>query len=228
MKYPENNFKNLNNKNNFKIPISILVVIINQDFEVLLMRRVLDDLVQNNLKNIKNIKKIQDLNLNKEQGFTKNFSSDFELKNQPELWQSVTGSLDDLHESLFTAARREVFEETGLKMPEFFYTLEEFMDLPKIEKINLKNNTNFCVDLQQSSAYKISDLWQHRYAPTDLYNTEHQFLLYYRDAKNIALSPTEHDQYCWLPWQTAAKQCFSPSNQQAISYIFEKILNFID
>ena len=31
-------------------------------------------------------------------------------------WQSVTGSLDDLNESLRAAAEREVFEETGIQV----------------------------------------------------------------------------------------------------------------
>jgi dATP pyrophosphohydrolase len=32
----------------------------------------------------------------------------------------------------------------------------------------------------------------------------------------VTLSPREHLQYAWLPWQVAAERCFSPSNREAI------------
>jgi dATP pyrophosphohydrolase len=32
----------------------------------------------------------------------------------------------------------------------------------------------------------------------------------------VVLSPREHLQYAWLPWQEAAERCFSWSNVQAI------------
>jgi len=32
----------------------------------------------------------------------------------------------------------------------------------------------------------------------------------------ITLAEREHLQYQWLPWRSAADQCFSPSNAEAI------------
>jgi dATP pyrophosphohydrolase len=32
----------------------------------------------------------------------------------------------------------------------------------------------------------------------------------------VVLSPREHTEAQWLPWQAAAEQCFSPSNAEAI------------
>jgi dATP pyrophosphohydrolase len=33
---------------------------------------------------------------------------------------------------------------------------------------------------------------------------------------DVVLSPQEHTEWVWLPWQAAADQCFSPSNAEAI------------
>jgi dihydroneopterin triphosphate diphosphatase len=35
----------------------------------------------------------------------------------------------------------------------------------------------------------------------------------------VVLSPREHLQAVWLPWQAAADRCFSPSNAEAVLHL---------
>ena len=136
----------------FKIPVSVLVVIHTPDLQVLLMERA----------------------------------------DAPDFWQSVTGS-QNTSETLQATAIREVYEETGLDVMRF--TLRDWA---------IENR------------YEIYARWRHRYAPGTTHNTEHVFGLCLPAVQAITLSPREHIQYAWLPWQTAAEQCFSPSNAAAI------------
>jgi dATP pyrophosphohydrolase len=114
-----------------------------------------------------------------------------ERVDRPGSWQSVTGSLERTDEPLPQAARREVFEETG------------------IADGRLR-------DWQQSTVYEIWPIWRHRYGAGVTHNTEHAFGLTVGAAAPVVLSPTEHRAWCWLPWREAAARCFSPSNAQAI------------
>ncbi|NBX98835.1 MAG: dihydroneopterin triphosphate diphosphatase, partial [Burkholderiaceae bacterium] len=59
-------------------------------------------------------------------------------------WQSVTGSLDDLNESLRAAAEREVFEETGIQVAAL--------------------NPTALQDMHHQVEYEIYPQWRHRYA----------------------------------------------------------------
>lgn len=120
-------------------------------------------------------------------------------------WQSVTGSKDTLDEPLHETAAREVQEETGIVV----------CDAPE-------QASNHCVpranlrDWHLSNIYEIYPVWRHRYAPGVIKNTEHVFsLLVPRDIA-ITLSPREHINYLWLPYQEAADRCFSPSNAEAV------------
>lgn len=136
----------------FKIPVSVLVVIHTPDLQVLLMERA----------------------------------------DAPGFWQSVTGS-QDAGETLEQTAIREVREETGLDAT--------------------------CFDLRDwtiETRYEIYQRWRHRYAEGITHNSEHVFGLRLPSVQTITLSPREHLHYAWLPWQTAAEQCFSPSNAEAI------------
>ena len=139
----------------FKIPISVLVVIHTPDLQVLLMERA----------------------------------------DAPGFWQSVTGSQDP-GETLDQTANREVREETGLDATRF--TLRAW----EIE-----------------TRYEIYPRWRHRYAAEVTHNSEHVFGLCLPEVQAITLAPREHLQYVWLPWQTAAQQCFSPSNAAAIQLL---------
>ncbi len=136
----------------FKLPVSVLVVIYTPDLQVLLMERA----------------------------------------DAPGFWQSVTGS-QHAGETLQTTAIREVFEETGLDATRF--TLRDWA---------IENR------------YEIYPRWRHRYAEGVTQNTEHVFGLCLPEVQAMTLSPREHLQYAWWPWQTAAEQCFSPSNAAAI------------
>lgn len=115
-------------------------------------------------------------------------------------WQSVTGSLDAPDEDLAQAAAREVFEETGIVVDQLPHGA-------------LRN-------LQHQIQYEIYPAWRSRYAPGVTRNTEHWFSLEVPDEIQVRLAPREHVAFQWLPYQEAAKQCFSPSNGEAILKLF--------
>jgi dATP pyrophosphohydrolase len=110
-------------------------------------------------------------------------------------WQSVTGSLDALDESLELAATRELFEETGIVADGATIVLR---------------------DWGVSNIYDIYPTWRHRYAPGVTLNTEHVFSVCVPREIPITLSPREHVAHAWLPLLDAADRCFSASNAEAI------------
>jgi len=110
-------------------------------------------------------------------------------------WQSVTGSKDHLEESWQETAVREVHEETGIDACHPSCRLQ---------------------DWQLENVYDIYPAWRWRYAPEVSRNTERVFGLCVPQRFSVVLSPQEHTDAQWLPWQAAADQCFSPSNAEAI------------
>lgn len=122
-----------------------------------------------------------------------------ERADHPGYWQSVTGSRDG-DETLRDTAIREVLEETGLDATRYVLT-----------------------DWQQQNVYEIYETWRHRYAPGITHNTEHVFGLQLPQPLPVQLSPREHLDYQWLPWQQAADKVFSPSNRAAILQLPEKV-----
>ena len=115
-----------------------------------------------------------------------------------EFWQSVTGSKDELAETLAQTAVREVAEETG---------------------IACAPGTALHTGLRDWGLQNIYDIyprWQHRFAPGVTRNTEHVFGLCVPDGTPVVLNPREHTAWRWLPWLEAADACFSPSNAEAI------------
>ena len=110
-------------------------------------------------------------------------------------WQSVTGSKDHPEESWLDTAIREVQEETGIDACHPICHLQ---------------------DWQLENVYDIYPAWRWRYAPEVSRNTERVFGLRVPEKMPITLSPTEHTEWQWQPWQAAADQCFSPSNAEAI------------
>lgn len=115
-----------------------------------------------------------------------------ERADAPGYWQSVTGSQDP-GETLVQTARREVMEETGLDAGQY----------------DLK-------DWRHQYEFEIFERWRQRYAPGVTHNTEHVFSLRLPEPLPVQLSPREHLNYRWLPWQEAAEKCFSWSNADAI------------
>ena len=123
-----------------------------------------------------------------------------ERADRDSFWQSVTGSLDALDENLPLAAAREVFEETGIA----------------VDRLPAGSLTNMHYQIE----YEIYPNWRFRYAPGITRNTEHWFALEVPDNIEITLAPREHVAYQWLPFEEAAKKCFSPSNGEAILKLF--------
>ena len=123
-----------------------------------------------------------------------------ERADRNQFWQSVTGSLDAPDEALAQAASREVFEETGISVE----------TLPSGALQNMHHQIE----------YEIYPAWRFRYAPGVTRHTEHWFSLKVPDNVQIQLAPREHVAYQWLPYRDAAKQCFSPSNGEAILKLF--------
>ena len=115
-------------------------------------------------------------------------------------WQSVTGSLDTPDEDLAQAATREVYEETGIVVHQ----------LPHGALRNMYHQIE----------YEIYPSWRFRYAPGVTRNIEHWFSLEVPDDIQVQLAPREHVAFQWLPYQEAAKKCFSPSNGEAILKLF--------
>ena len=110
-------------------------------------------------------------------------------------WQSVTGSKDHPHEPWAETAIREVWEETG---------------------IDARQPDCYLHDWELENQYDIYPAWRWRYAPEVCRNTERVFGLRVPQKLPITLSPAEHTDWQWQPWQAAADQCFSPSNAEAI------------
>lgn len=123
-----------------------------------------------------------------------------ERADHPGYWQSVTGSRATPEEPLAETCRREVREETGLDTG--CYAL---------------------CDWHHENRFEIYRHWRQRYAPGVTHNLEHVFGLRLPRAQAVHLSPREHLQFEWLPWEQAAGRCFSWSNAQAIRALPQRI-----
>lgn len=110
----------------------------------------------------------------------------------PDFWQSVTGSLET-GESVHQAALRELKEELAIDVAG--------------EQLNL-------VDCQRHVEYDIFPRLRHRYAPGTLRNTEHWFYLALPHERLVYLS--EHLSCRWLEAAPAASLTKSWSNRAAI------------
>lgn len=114
-------------------------------------------------------------------------------KDDPNFWQSVTGTMEENETPLMTAYR-EVEEETGL---------------------SFSGGNNTIVDCNTVRQYHIRPEWQHRYAPEHTVNTEHAFCV--EIDKEATLTLTEHLAFEWLSKPDAISKAWSPSNQEAIA-----------
>ncbi len=107
-------------------------------------------------------------------------------------WQSMTGSLKWEESNPWDAARRELYEETGLK------------------------STEGLRDLQHRSRYPILPAWRQCYALEVQENTEHAFALELPAEILISVNPAEHVEYGWFPFEEAAEKVFSWTNREVI------------
>lgn len=108
-----------------------------------------------------------------------------------DFWQSVTGSLDpdETHEQ---AARRELFEETGLG-----------------DDGLLRYSGNV-------RTFIIDPRWRHRYAPGVTENTEYEYRYRVPVRCDIDLDREEHAAFEWLPVRRAAELVWSWTNREAL------------
>ena len=110
----------------------------------------------------------------------------------PDFWQSVTGSLLWEETEPRQAAARELQEETGLRATE-----------------GLR-------DLQLTYRYPILPKWRHRYAPEVRENTEHAFALELSAEILITVNSAEHAGYGWFTFDEAAGKVASWTNREVI------------
>lgn len=111
-------------------------------------------------------------------------------KDDPDFWQSVTGSLEP-NEKPYETACREIKEETGFDVKQ-----------------------NGLQDLSHSIIFEIFPHFRHRYAPNVTHCKEHWFKMVL-DEEYMPLL-TEHTEFRWLSPNEAAKLTKSWSNSQAI------------
>ena len=110
--------------------------------------------------------------------------------NGKDMWQSVTGSVND-GESVDDAAKREVYEETGL-------------------------NTDNIINCNKKYIFEIYEMWRYKYDDNVTHNTEHVFLLELEKKEDIVIDKEEHVSYEWTSRVKAAEKVFSHTNRQAI------------
>ena len=110
--------------------------------------------------------------------------------NDKNMWQSVTGSVNS-GEKIEEAAKREVFEETGL-------------------------NADNIVNCNKKYIFEIYEMWRYKYEDNVTHNTEHVFTLELEKKEDILIDKNEHISYEWLSRVKAAEKVFSHTNRQAI------------
>ncbi|MEN0627716.1 dihydroneopterin triphosphate diphosphatase [Phytobacter ursingii] len=113
-------------------------------------------------------------------------------RDDPDFWQSVTGSLEE-GESASQAAAREVKEEVAIDVA--------------TEQLAL-------IDCQRTVEFEIFEHLRHRYAPGVVRNTESWFCLALPHERSVVF--TEHLAYRWVDAPQAAALTKSWSNRQAI------------
>ncbi|EBQ9863677.1 dihydroneopterin triphosphate diphosphatase [Salmonella enterica subsp. enterica] len=113
-------------------------------------------------------------------------------RDDPDFWQSVTGSIEE-GETALQAAVREVKEEVTIDVA--------------AEQLTL-------IDCQRTVEFEIFSHLRHRYAPGVMHNTEFWFWLALPHERQVIF--TEHLTYQWLDAPDAAALTKSWSNRQAI------------
>lgn len=117
-------------------------------------------------------------------------------KDDPEFWQSVTGTIETDELPIETAIR-EVHEETGIDI------MHQGFDM---------------VDTRVVNQFEIRPEWRFKYPPGEYVNTEYVFTVCVKSDLPVVL--TEHIEYIWLSPEKAMEQVWSQSNRDAIERHF--------
>ena len=113
-------------------------------------------------------------------------------RNQPfEFWQSVTGNLEP-GESHPAAARRELYEETGLS------------DQGELRYAGI------------SRQFAIDPRWINRFPPGAVENVEFEWRYRLPQSVDITISDDEHSEFVWLPIDEAVDKVWSWTNKDAL------------
>jgi dATP pyrophosphohydrolase len=108
-----------------------------------------------------------------------------------DFWQSITGSLQAT-ESHAAAAKRELFEETGLSD-------EGVMSYSGV-----------------SRQFVIDPRWRDRFEPGAIENVEFEWHYRLPARADIAISAAEHSDFVWMPVEFAAERVWSWTNRDAL------------
>lgn len=119
----------------------------------------------------------------------------------PDFWQSVTGSMEWGDEQPAETAARELREETGIVATPAQLT-----------------------DWQIRQRYEIFPQFRFRYAPDVRENIEHFFSLELVDEQPVTVSPEEHLEYAWVPFEQAVERVFSWTNRDALLHLMKQRL----
>ncbi len=117
----------------------------------------------------------------------------------PTFWQSVTGSMEWGDEQPRATAVRELREETGIVVPP-----EQLTDWQTIQR------------------YEIFPQFRSRYAPGVTENTEHFFSLELEHECPVTVSPGEHLEFDWVPFDEALRKVFSWTNRDALLHLLKQ------
>ena len=114
-----------------------------------------------------------------------------------DVWQFVAGGQEDFDKTIFDAAKREFFEETGIT-PKTIVSLEEYTKIPVVNVVK-------------------DFLWGN-----DVYYSEEFAFAVKIDKEEIKLS-VEHKEYKWLEYDEVRKLLKYDSNKSALWELDTKI-----